>query len=95
MEDEKKLKFNISDLNFSAFLLTKGSELLGISHADYSKRCDFIFKETPRQEKKLREAFYFAKENAPEALVDARKLVANIKSLKDKVYQYRNGNDAL
>ena len=78
---------NQSTTNFylAVFLSVKGLDLIGIDRSD-AKRARFIFAESP-QWKQFIEAFSFAKDNDPKILIDARKFIVVIKSLKDKLYQ--------
>lgn len=77
--------FSITNFYTATFLLAKDLELANIDRTNPS-RCQFVFVDTPQREKLL-EAFNFAKESSPEVIVDARKLISAIKSLKDKLYQ--------
>jgi len=77
--------FYITNFYTATFLLAKDLELANIDRTNPS-RCQFAFVDTP-QRRKLLEAFNFAKENSPEIMIDARKLITAIKSLKDKLYQ--------
>ena len=71
----------------SCFLFAKGLELTNINRIDSnSKRCEFVFLDTP-QRKKFLEAFNFGKEDSAKVMVDARKFAMAIKMLKDKLYQ--------
>lgn len=78
--------FRTSSFYIAAFLFAKGTELVNIDKITDSKRAYFVFLESPDRELWL-ENFNFGKEDAPEAMVDARKFVTAIKMLKDKLYQ--------
>jgi len=77
--------FRTSSFYVAAFLFAKGLELVNIDRAD-SRRSQFVFLDTPDREELLQN-FNYSSENSPESMVDARKLVAAIKTLKDKLYQ--------
>jgi len=79
--------FRLSGFYIAAFLLSKGFELVNIEHID-QKRSQFVFLDSTEREVLLN-SFSFAKENSPEVLVDARKFVIAIKTLKEKLYQER------
>lgn len=83
--DKNQRYFRISNFYTAAFLFSKGLELVNIDRTE-PKRSQFVFIDTPDREDLL-QAFNFAKEDSPEALVDARKFVMAIKMLKDKLYQ--------
>ena len=78
--------FRTTNFYIAVFLFTKGLELVNIDKTD-PKRCVFVFVDVPERET-LVELFNFAKEDHPEVVVDARKLVYATKRLKDKLYQY-------
>lgn len=78
--------FRISSFYVAAFLFTKGLELVNVDKITDQKRAQFIFRDTPERELFL-ESYNFSKEDAPEAMVDARKFVMAVKMLKDKLYQ--------
>lgn len=79
--------FRTTSFYTAVFLFAKGLELVNIDSTD-SKRCQFVFLDTPQREEFL-EAFNFGKENNHEVMIDARKFVMAIKMLKDKLYQDR------
>lgn len=72
----------------AAFLCYKGLDLVSIEELN-PRRSQFVFKDTP-QRAKLVEAFVFGQDGASEVLVDARKFIMVLKSLKDKLYSRRN-----
>ena len=73
----------------ACFLFAKGLELVNVEKdPDNPKRCQFVFRDTPERET-LIQNYNFAKEDAPEVLLDVRKFVVAIKTLKDKLYQER------
>ena len=69
----------------AVFLFAKGHTLLNIDKTD-SKRMRFVFGNCDEL-KRLLEVFNFAASDDPESLIDARKFVGAIKSLKEKMYQ--------
>lgn len=85
MIDEKGRYFKTSNFYISAFLFTKGLELVNVVKLD-SRHSSFVFRDTPERENFV-QSFNFAKENCSEVMVDARKFVVAIKTLKDKLYQ--------
>lgn len=78
--------FKTQNFYQAAFIFAEGMELVDIDRTD-PKKCQFVFIDRPEREQLLA-SFNFAKEDAPEVLVDARKLITAIKALKDKLYQY-------
>ena len=82
---KKDKYFKSSNFYQAAFLVAKGMELADIDFSE-PRRCKFVFLDTPEREKLL-EFFNFGREDAPGAMVDARKLITAVKTLKDKLYQ--------
>lgn len=80
--------FKTSSFYLAAFLFAKGLELVNVDKTTDSKRAYFVFVDTPIRES-LVGVFNYAKEDDPEALVDARKIVQAVKTLKEKLYQDR------
>jgi hypothetical protein len=78
--------FRLSNFYLAAFLFAKGMELANVDKITDPKRAQFVFVDEPIREA-LVGSFNFGKEDDEEVLVDARKLVAAIKTLKDKLYQ--------
>jgi len=78
--------FRTSSFYAAAFLFAKGLELVNVEKIADPKRAQFVFRDAPDRELLLHSHDY-AKENAPEVMVDARKLVIAIKTLKEKLYQ--------
>jgi hypothetical protein len=73
----------------SVFLFAKGLALVNIEKDPSNpKRSQFVFLDTPEREL-LIQNYNFAKEDAPEVLIDFRKAVVAIKTLKDKLFQDR------
>ena len=89
MANKNKNQNFYSTSNFypACFLLCKGLHLVSIDRTD-PHRCEFVLQDSPEREKWLN-AFSFAEEDAPEVLVDARKLINAIKTLKERLYQDR------
>lgn len=87
MEDPDKNKryFKTSNFYAAAYLFAKGMELINIDRSE-PQRSHFVFFDTPDRESLLQQ-FSFAKDNSPDVMVDARKLIMSIKMLKDKLYQ--------
>lgn len=78
--------FQSSNFYLSVFLFAKGLEMVNVDKIVDPKRAQFVFRDTPEREMWL-ENYNFAKEDAPGAMIDARKFVTAIKMLKDKLYQ--------
>ncbi len=79
----------LTNFYIACFLFSKGLELVNIEKdPENPKRCQFVFRDTPERESLIHN-FNFAQEDSPQVLVDARKLVMAIKTLKDKLYQER------
>lgn len=70
----------------SVWLYAKGMELANVDKVTDAKRAIFVFVDTPERHDLVR-AFNYGKEDSPETLVDARKLIAAIRQLKEKLYQ--------
>lgn len=83
--NKNRQRLSINSFYAASFLFARGVFLLGINR-DNPKRCQFIFEKTPETETLL-EIFNFAKDDDPEVMIDARKMVIATKSLKDKLYQ--------
>lgn len=77
--------FRITNFYQAAFLFAKGMELVNIDRISNQKRATFVFLDSPDRED-LMESFNFGKEDGL-VLVDARKLIAAIRALKEKLYQ--------
>jgi len=84
--NKNKKYFKTTSFYLASFLFAKGLELVDIDKLTDLKRAHFVFIDSPERELWL-ENFNFGKENAPEAMIDARKFVMAIKMLKDKLYQ--------
>lgn len=80
--------FRTSSFYVAAFLFAKGQTLVNIDKlADPNlKRAQFVFLDSPERELLLHD-YNFAQEDSPETLIDFRKAVTAIKTLKDKLYQ--------
>jgi len=80
-----KKYFRTTNFYASCYLFSKGLELVGINK-DNPRKCEFCFIDTPERALLLA-AFNFGKEDDPKVMVDARKLILAVKTLKDKLYQ--------
>ncbi|HAP37805.1 hypothetical protein A2574_00655 [Candidatus Shapirobacteria bacterium RIFOXYD1_FULL_38_32] len=69
-----------------AFLILHGFDLVGVEPSSNPKRSIFVLKDSPERQELL-QAFNFAEENSQSVLVDFRRAVSVIKSLKEKLYQ--------
>ncbi len=87
MKTDKNNKniYKTSSLNLSAFLYAKGVTLKGIEKSDSSNKSTFIFADASTCED-LTQIFNFAPDQDARTMVDARKLLEAIKSLKDRLY---------
>ena len=77
--------FRSSSLYISAFLFAKDLILVNVDKTSPSK-CVFVFIDTPDREYLLNQ-FNFAPDNSPDCLVDVRKFILAVKTLKEKLYQ--------
>lgn len=85
MKTKDTPKFATSNFYLAAFLLVKGLSLSALDRTN-PKRCEFIFEDTSAREKLVQD-FAFANENDQVLLVDARRMIAAIKNLKEKLYE--------
>ena len=85
-KDQDHRYFRTNSFYTAAYLLVKGLTLVNIDKVTDSKRAYFIFLDT-RERESLIKNFSFAGEDSPEVMVDARRFVIAIKTLKDKLYQ--------
>lgn len=83
MKDNKH--FRLQSFYLAAFLLAKGMELVSIDKEKNPRRATFVFLDLPDREAYVA-TYNYCKEDAPDTRVDARKLVAAIKTLKEKLY---------
>lgn len=78
--------FQTSSFYAACFLFAKDQTLVNIDKRADPKRAQFVFLNTTELETLLHN-YNFAQEGSPETLVDFRKAVMAIKTLKDKLYQ--------
>lgn len=83
-KDSKDRYYSTANFYESAFLFTRGFELVNVDHTLDARKAFFIFIETPDREKTSYQFLYGTEE---EVLVDARKFVYAIKTLKAKLYE--------
>lgn len=83
-KNQNKQYFRTNSFYTAAFLYAKGLELVSIDRTN-PQRCQFVFIDIPHRAN-IVEAYDFGKENSREVLMDARKFVIAIKTLKDKLY---------
>jgi hypothetical protein len=89
INDEDSCYFRLTSFYTACFLSAKGLELVNIEQDPTNpKRSQFVFRDTPEREL-LIQNYNFAKEDSQEVLIDFRKAVLAIKTLKDKLYQDR------
>jgi len=82
----KNIYFNTTNFYLASFIFAKGVELLNIDRITDRRRAIFVFADSSRAEE-LAHDFNYSKEDDEEVLVDSRKLIQSIKSLKEKLYQ--------
>jgi len=75
-----------SHIYLAGFLLSKELELVNVDKTIDPKRAIFVFKENPIREQ-LVNSFQYSPENSPDVMVDARKFVSSIKSLKQIIHE--------
>ena len=78
--------FRLQSFYLAAFLFSKGMELVDVDKITHPKRATFVFLDSPKREAHVA-AYNYAPGDAPGSLVDARRLVSAIKTLKEKLYQ--------
>lgn len=78
--------FTYKSTNFylTAFLIAKGNQIIGIESID-NKRSQFILVSSPELQDQI-DQYNFAQTDSLSVNIDARKLIAAIKLLKDKLY---------
>lgn len=86
LSDNDYRYFQTSNFYAAAFLFAKNQTLVNIDKLADPKRAQFVFLNTPELETLLHN-YNFAQEGSPETLIDFRKAVTAIKTLKDKLYQ--------
>ena len=86
-KNKDKNFYSTSSFYPACFLLCNGLQLININRGN-PRRCEFVFQDSPEREKWLKD-FNFAEEDTQEVLVDARKLINAIKTLKERLYQDR------
>jgi hypothetical protein len=84
--DKNKNLYKTTSFYAAAFLCAKGLKLIGIDKPLDSKKACFVFEDSPKRADLL-ESFNFGEESNPKVIVDARKFIGAIKTLKDKLYQ--------
>ena len=81
----EKNQYYTSSFYTVVFLMLRGLELISIQPSSNPNRFVFVLTDSPNRQDLLK-AFNFAEENSPEVLVDFRKAVTVIKSLKERLY---------
>jgi hypothetical protein len=84
----EKQYYKTTNFYLASFLFAKGMELVNIDRITDDKRSTFVFVDKPEIEE-LSHNFNFSQDDVDDVLVDARKFVYAIKTLKDKLYQSR------
>ena len=79
--------FRTTSFYLASFLFAKGLELANIDRTD-TKKCVFLFTDTDTPLRELLVGvFNYGKEDSLEVMVDPRKLITAIKTLKQGMYQ--------
>jgi hypothetical protein len=78
-------QYKTTSFYVAAFLCTNDFILVDIEKTN-DKRSTFVLHDEPRRVALL-ESFNFARPDAPEVMVDARKFITAIRQLKEKLYQ--------
>lgn len=78
--------YKTTNFYLASFLFAKGEALANLEKFENNHKFIFVFVNSPNTED-LIEKYSYSKEDSKEAMVDARKLVLAIKSLKEKLYQ--------
>lgn len=86
MDKTKDKYFRTTNLYAAAFLFAKDHILANIDRVT-SKQSIFVFEDTPEREYLLQQ-YNFAPENAPSCLIDSRKFIIALKTLKERLYQH-------
>lgn len=85
-KDQDNRYFRTHSFYTAAYLFVNGLTLVNIDKVTDSKRAYFVFLDTSERESLIKN-FSFAGDDSPEVMVDARRFVIAIKTLKDKLYQ--------
>lgn len=84
--NKNKNLYKTTNFYIAAFLYSKGVKLIDLERDSDSQKTKFVFINSPEL-KIFLESFNFGDENDPNVIIDARELIAAIKSIKDKLYQ--------
>lgn len=77
--------FSLSNFYASVFLLAKNQILVNIDKQTDPKRARFVFQNSSELETLLQK-YNYASENSPEIMIDPRRFVIALKSLKEKLF---------
>ena len=78
--------YRVNNFYLACFLFSKDFVLANIDKTKDPKRAEFVFIDQLNREEIVHQ-FNFSQEDSSEMLIDARKFVYAIKTLKDKLYQ--------
>ena len=78
--------FRTHNFYLAAFLFTQGMVLANVDRITDRSKAAFVFIDSPKREE-LAHHFNYSEEGDEVAMVDARKLIYSIRSLKEKLYQ--------
>ena len=74
-----------SNFYLAGFLIAKGIHLIGIRRTD-TRRVNFVFEDGSDRERLLH-SYDFAADNDPSVMIDPRRFIQAIRTLKEKLYQ--------
>lgn len=86
MQDDRY--YRLQNFYEAVWLYARGMELVNVDRITDAKRATFVFLDAPDREALIR-AFNYGKENSPETLIDARKMILATRQLKEKLYADR------
>lgn len=85
MSKNREKYYRVNNFYLACFLFAKGFALANIDKTKDPKRAEFVFIDQIEREELVHQ-FNFGDENSQEMMIDARKLVYSIKTLKNKLY---------
>lgn len=78
--------FRTHNFYLATFLFTKGMVLANVDRITDKSKASFVFIDDPSREELVND-FNYSEEGGEVTMVDARKLIYSIRTLKDKLYQ--------
>lgn len=85
--NNKDKYFRSSSFPLTCFLFAKGSVLVNVDKTLDPRRYQFVFINSPELQK-LVHVFNFSLEDESDTLVDARKVIASVKKIKDLIKSF-------